>query len=195
MYSWYYHRQRPSEGHLGREKRRAFSSDPTDCPLFSGTSSITDGLGKSKSSPSSSSGFVFTLDGGTPSLDWSHRCLQSLANLHHTGPNCLVRSSLHLVFGRPCFLVESLGGHSVALIVQRLSHIQAMWLAHLCFAFLIALMISLTPVSWRIQVFHFRSRRVMPSMMHSILRLATASLSIIVLFNAHVSQPYVITCK
>ena len=66
MYSWYYHRQRPSEGHLGREKRRAFSPDLTDCPLFSGTSSITDVLGKSKSSPSSSSGFVVTLDGGTP---------------------------------------------------------------------------------------------------------------------------------
>lgn len=54
-----------------------------------------------------------------PSLDWSHRCL-CLANLHHTGPNCLVRSSLHLVFGRPCFLVQNLGVHSVALMVQRL---------------------------------------------------------------------------
>ena len=53
--------------------------------------------------------------------DLSHRCLQCLANLDHTGPNCPVRSFLHLVFGRPCWLVHSLGVHSFALMVQRLS--------------------------------------------------------------------------
>ena len=53
--------------------------------------------------------------------------------------------------------------------------------------------ISLTLVSCRIQVFRFRSRRVMPGIMRSILRCATARFSIIALFNAHVSQPYVIT--
>ena len=65
-----------------------------------------------------------------PSLDWSHRCLQCLANLNPTGPNCPVRSFLHLVFGRPCLLVHSLGVHSVALMVQRLSDSRAMWPAH-----------------------------------------------------------------
>ena len=49
-----------------------------------------------------------------------------------------MRSSLHL--GRPCFLVQSLGIHSVALMVQRLSDNRAMLPAHLCFSFLIALM-------------------------------------------------------
>ena len=53
--------------------------------------------------------------------DLSHRCLQCLATLDHTGPNCPVRSFLHLVFGRPCWLVHSLGVHSFALMVQRLS--------------------------------------------------------------------------
>ena len=48
-----------------------------------------------------------------PSLGWSHRCRQYLANLDHTGPNCHVRSFLHLLFGRPCLLVHSLGVHSV----------------------------------------------------------------------------------
>ena len=68
-----------------------------------------------------------------------------------------------------------------------------MWPAHLCFVFLIALMISLTPVSCRNQVFRFWSGKVMPSIMRSILRCATAIFSIVVLFSAHVSQPYVIT--
>ena len=72
---------------------------------------------------------------------------------------------------------------------------RAVWPAHLCFAFLIALMMSLTPVSWRIQVFRFRSRRVMPSIIRSILRCATASVSIIALLSVHLSQPYVITGK
>ena len=108
-----------------------------------------------------------------PSLDWSHRCL-CLASLDHKGPNCLVTSSLHLVFGRPCCLVQNLGVHSVALMVQRLSGSRAMWAAHLCFAFLVVLMISLTQVSCRVQVFRFRSRRVMPSTVRSILRRATA---------------------
>lgn len=40
------------------------------------------------------------------------RCL-CLANLNHTGPDCLVRFSLHLVFGLPRFLVQTLGVHSV----------------------------------------------------------------------------------
>ena len=40
-------------------------------------------------------------------------------------------------------------------------------------------LISLTPVSCRIQVFRFRSRRIMPSIMRSILHCATASFSII----------------
>ena len=109
--------------------------------------------------------------------DLSHRCLQCLANLDHTGPNCPVRSFLHLVFGRPCWLVHSLGIHSFALMVQRLSD-PGMWPAHLCFALLVALMISLAPVSWRIQVFRFRSRRRMPSIMRSILRCATARLNV-----------------
>ena len=87
----------------------------------------------------------------------------------HKGPICQVRLSLHLVFGRPCFLVQSLEVHSVTLMVQRLSDSRAMLPAHLCLAFLIALMISLTPVSWRIQVFRLRSRRVMSSIMGSIL--------------------------
>ena len=108
---------------------------------------------------SSSSGFVLTLDRGTPSLNRSHRCLQCLANLDHNGPNCLVRSSIHPLFRRH---------HSITLIIQRLSGSRAMWPAHLCFASLIALMMSLTPVSCRIQVFCFRSRRVMPSIMRSI---------------------------
>ena len=85
-----------------------------------------------------------------PSLDWSYRCL-CLANLDHTGPNCLMRSSLHLVFGRPCFLVQTPGAHSVALRVKRLSDSRAMWPPHLCFAFLIVLVISLTPVSCRLR--------------------------------------------
>ena len=106
-----------------------------------------------------------------------------------------MRSSLYLVFGRPCFLVQSLGVHSVALMGQRLSDSRATWPVHLCFAFLIALIISLTPVSWRIRVFRFRSRRVMPSIMCSILRCATVGLSIIALFTAYVSQPYVINGK
>ena len=113
-----------------------------------------------------------------PTLDWSHRCLQCFANLNRTGPNSPVRSFLHLLFGRPCFLVHSLAVHSFALMVQRLSDSRAMWPAHLCFAFLIALKISLTPVSWRIQVFRFRSRRIMPRIMRSILRCATASLNV-----------------
>ena len=121
--------------------------------------------------------------------DLSHRCLQCLANLDHTGPNCPVRSFLHLVFGRPCWLVHYLGVHSFALMVQRLSDpgnvtcpsmlcwcLWCLWC--LCFALLIALMISLAPVSWRIQVFRFRSRRRMPSIMRSILRCATASLNV-----------------
>ena len=54
-----------------------------------------------------------------PSLDWSYRCL-CLANLDHKGPICLVRLSLHLVFGRPCILIQSAGVHSVDLMLQRL---------------------------------------------------------------------------
>ena len=103
----------------------------------------------------------------------SHRRL-CLVNLDHTGTNCLVRLSLHLIF-----LVQSLLVLSVALMVPQLSDSCAIWPAHLCFAFLIALMILLTPVSWWIQVFCFWSRRVMPSTMRSILCCATASLSII----------------
>ena len=60
----------------------------------------------------------------------------------------------------------------------------AMWPAHLCFTFLIALMIS--PVSWRIQVFRFRSRRIMPSIMRSILLFAIASLS---MYHSVVQRP------
>ena len=107
------------------------------------------------------------------SLDRSHRHL-CLVNLDHTGTNCLVRLSLHLIF-----LVQSLLVHSVALMVPWLLDSCAIWPAHLCFAFLIALMILLTPVSWWIQMFRLRSRRVMPSAMRSILCCVTASLSII----------------
>ena len=106
------------------------------------------------------------------SLDRSHRRL-CLVNLDHTGTNCLVRLSLHLIF-----LVQSLWVHSVALMASRLSDSCPIWPAHLCFTFLIALMILLTPVSWWIQVFCFWSRRVMPSTMRSILCCATTSLSI-----------------
>ena len=44
-------------------------------------------------------------------------------------------------------------------------------------------------------VFRFPSRRVMLSIMCSILRCATVGLSVMALFNSYVSQPYVITGK
>ena len=87
---------------------------------------------------------------------------------------------LSRLFCRPI----SLWVHSVALMVQRLSDNRAMWPAHLRFTFLIALMIS--PVSWRIQVFRFRSRRIMPSIIRSILLFAIASLS---MYHSVVQRP------
>ena len=56
--------------------------------------------------------------------------------------------------------------------------------AHLCFTFLIALMIS--PVCWQIQVFRFWSRRITPSIKRSILRFAIASLS---MYHSVVRRP------
>ena len=104
-----------------------------------------------------------------PFLDRSHRC-QCLANFGLRGRSDLSGEIVSpSCFGRPCFLVEPLGLHSVALMVQRLSDSRAMWLAHLCFAFLVAL-ISL--VGSRCFAFDLES------IMRSILRCATANLNV-----------------
>ena len=88
-----------------------------------------------------------------------------------------IRLSLHLVLGLPCRLVHSRGVLSVTLFVHLLSLNRAMCPAHPRIPFLITYMISCTPVWCRIQVLRVWYRRVMPSMMHSILRCATDSSS------------------
>ena len=99
---------------------------------------------------------------------------------------------LHLVLGLPCRLVHSRGVHSVTLFVHLLS-LNPMCPVHPCIPFLITSMISFTPVWCRIQVLRLWSRRVMPSMMRSILRCATDSSSMWAFLSAHVSLPYTMT--
>ena len=127
-----------------------------------------------------------------PSLNCLHR-RRSVAILGHAGPRWQIRLSLHLVLGLPCRLVHSRGVHSVTLFVHLLSLNRAMCPAHPCIPFLIMSMISFTPVWCRIQVLRLWSRRVMPSMMCSILRCATDSSSMWAFFSAHVSLPYTMT--
>ena len=127
-----------------------------------------------------------------PSLNCLHR-RRSLAILGHEGPRWWIRLSLHLVLGLPCRLFHSRGVHSVTLFVHLLSLTRAMCPAHPCIPFLITSMISFTPVWCRIQVLRLWSRRVMPSMMRSILRCATDSSSMWAFFSAHVSLPYTMT--
>ena len=109
-----------------------------------------------------------------PSLNCLHR-RRSLAILGHAEPRWRMRLFLHLVLGLPCRLVHSRGAHSVSLTVHLLSLNRAMCPAHPCIPFLITSMMSFTPVWCRIQLLRLWSRRVMPSMMRSILRWTTGS--------------------
>ena len=127
-----------------------------------------------------------------PSLDSFHWCL-SWANLVQVVPRCRLRSSLHLVFGIPHGLNHLRGTQDVALMVHLLSWSLATWPAHRCFDCLMWSMMSVTPVCCRIQVLCLWSRRVMPSIILSILLCVTASASIWAVVAAQVSLPYVIT--
>ena len=127
-----------------------------------------------------------------PSLNCFH-IRRSLAIIGHAVPRWRTRLSLHLVLGLPCRLVHYRGVHSVTLLVHLLSLKRAMCPAHPCIPFLITSMMSFTPVWCRIQVLRLWSRRVMPSMVRSILRCATDSSSMWAFFSAHVSLPYTMT--
>ena len=127
-----------------------------------------------------------------PSVNCCHRH-RSLAIIGHAGPRWRRRLSLHLVLGLPCRLVHSRGVHSVTLLVHLLTLKRAMCPAHPCIPFLITSMMSFTHVWCRIHVLRLWSRRVIPSMMRSILRCATDSSSMWAIFSAHVSLPYTMT--
>ncbi len=93
----------------------------------------------------------------------SVECIQwhlSLAVLDHVGPRCLLKLSRHLVFGRPGFLVHSLGVHSVTRIVHLLSVNHTTCPAHRCLGFLMKSMISRTFVWSLIQSLRLWSWRV-----------------------------------
>ena len=67
------------------------------------------------------------------------------------GPTYWIKSSHHLVLGRPRGLLFPWGIHSVTLIVHLLSRLLATWPAHLCLLSLMLLIMSVTPLCFRIQ--------------------------------------------
>ena len=93
---------------------------------------------------------------------------RSWARRGQVDPRWRVRSR-HLVLARPRDLLHYLRAHSVALIVHLLSMSLATCPDHPCLFRLIVVTMSSIPVCWRIQVLRFRSLRVMPRMMRSIM--------------------------
>ena len=110
-------------------------------------------------------------------------CLANLDHLDHKGPTFLVRSSFHLVFGRPCFLVQSLGVKFVALIVQRLSDSRAMTCP------------SMLSFPDSVDDMAYASFLTDPGVSLSISKGNAGSSIMIALYSVHVSQQYVITGK
>ena len=70
------------------------------------------------------------------------------------GPTYWIKSSHHLVLGRPRSLLFPRGIHSVTLIVHLLSHLLATWPAHLCLLSLMLLIMSVTPLCFLILYLH-----------------------------------------
>ena len=127
-----------------------------------------------------------------PSLDFTYLYL-SWAVGCQVRPMWCMRSSFHLVLGLPLGLFCSRGVHSVVLMVYLLSCSLTTCSAHLCLDVLMAALISVTPVCWRIQVFVLLSCSLMPRMIRSVFLWVTARSSLWLDVRAHVSLPYVIT--
>ena len=127
-----------------------------------------------------------------PSLHACHNFL-SLAMWLQVGPTYWIKSSHHLVLGRPRGLLFPWGIHSVILIVHLLSRLLATWPAHLCLLSLMLLIMSVKPLCFRIHSVLFLSLRVTPIMILSIFLWVVTSFSSWVLLSDQVSQPYVIT--
>ena len=111
----------------------------------------------------------------------------------HVGPIYWIKSSHHLVFGRPRGLLFQCGIHAVTLIVHLLSRLLATCPGHLCLLSLILLLISVTPLCFRIHFVLFLFFRVTPIMILSIFLWVVTGFSSWVLLRDQVSQPYVIT--
>ena len=126
-----------------------------------------------------------------PSLDFNQLYL-SWAIRYRVRPTWYMRSSLHLVLGLPLGLFCSRGVHSVVLMVHLLSCSLATCPAHLCLDILMAALILVTPVCWRIQVFVLLSCSVMPGMIRSIFLWVTARSWLWLDVRAHLSLPCVI---
>ena len=118
-------------------------------------------------SSSSSSFRVFLSLRRNPSLHACHNFL-SLAMWLQVGPTYWIKSSHHLVLGRPRGLLFPWGIHSVILIVHLLSRLLATWPAHLCLLSLMLLIMSVKPLCFRIHSVLFLSLRVTPIMILSI---------------------------
>ena len=127
-----------------------------------------------------------------PSLHACHNFL-SLAMWLQVGPTYWIKSSHHLVLGRPRGLLFPWGIHSVILIVHLLSRLLATWPAHLCLLSLMLLIMSVKPLCFRIHSVLFLSLRVTPIMILSIFLWVVTSFSSWVLLSDQISQPYVIT--
>lgn len=119
----------------------------------------------------------------------------SLVGFHHflslviagyVRPRYRVRSSRHLAFGCPLILFRCLVAHSVILIVHLLSPRQETRSAHLCLPVSI---MSFTTVCCQIQVLLFMSGKVMLSVIRSILRWVTASVSAVVMVLSAYDPP------
>ena len=102
-------------------------------------------------------------------------------------------SSLHLVFGRPVFLLPVRGLHTVVSFVQRLSVSRTTCPAHCHFSLAIFAAISITPVLAVIHELLFLSLSVTPIIDLSIDRCVLLSFVIAVSVKLHVSDPYVKT--
>ena len=117
-----------------------------------------------------------------PSLHACHNFL-SLAMWLQVGPTYWIKSSHHLVLGRPRGLLFPWGIHSVILIVHLLSRLLATWPAHLCLLSLMLLIMSVKPLCFRIHSVLFLSFRVTPIMILSIFLWVVTSFSSWVLLN------------
>ena len=127
-------------------------------------------------------------------MDGLHSCLHTTLSrliLIQLFPTFSSISSLHLLFGFPLALLQSLGYHSVVILAYLLSSVLATCPAHLLFRSLVVLMTSFTLVLSMIVSFLILSFRLIFRMLLSILLCVVAYFLDWSFVSAHVSAPYI----